>query len=187
MSDPRDPSSTIGLKDLCLLFLKLGFTFGAGTGMSAQLQRELVDKYHATTRAEFMAVYGLARVVPSGSMTAIAVAYGYRFAGIPGTVVVLLAMILPAFVLTVLLTIAYTLLVSSPAFGMLNLTLMPAALAVVIVAAYRLAQEFLSPSVELLLCVLAFVAVIVLGVSPALLLISGGVLGALAIRDRGDD
>ncbi len=173
----------MSLKQLFLLFLKIGFAFGAGTGMAAELQRELVDKTRATTRAEFMTVYGLARVVPSGSMTAIAVAYGYRYGGLFGTVVVLVAMILPSFVLTVLLTMAYAALAGTAAFGVINVTLLPAALAVVIVAAYRLAQEFLSRWVEVLLGALALAAVLLLDVSPSVLLIAGGLVGALALRE----
>ena len=59
-------------------------SFGAGTGMSAVLQDELVRKRQAIDVAEFMALYGLARLVPSGSMTALAVAVGYRYQGIAG-------------------------------------------------------------------------------------------------------
>jgi len=78
--------------------------------MSAVLQEELVHKRKAISRGEFMTLYGLARLVPSGSMTALAVAIGYRYQRFPGTVVVLTATILPAFSLTVLLTVGYTLL-----------------------------------------------------------------------------
>lgn len=174
----------MSLWDLFRLFLRLGGSFGAGTGMSAVLQEELVDRRKDVTRAEFMTVYGLARIVPSGSMTAIAVAFGHRYGGLPGTVVVLVAMILPAFLLTVLLTIGREMLVGTPAFAVLNLTLMPAALGVVIVSTWKLAQEFFSPSVELLLAIGAAVGVLGLGMSPPLLLVGGGLIGAVAIRER---
>jgi chromate transporter len=167
---------------LFVLFLKIGMSFGAGTGMSAVLQDELVRKRQVIQRSEFMAIYGLARIVPSASMTALAIAIGYRYQGLPGTVVVLVAMILPAFTLTVLLTIAYTLLVGSVALRIVNMTLMPAALAIVVVSAYRLGQEFLTPSLELMLVVAAGAAVL-LGLNPGLILVVGGVIGALAIRE----
>jgi chromate transporter len=173
---------SIDLRTLFVLFLKIGMSFGAGTGMSAVLQDELVRKRQVIQRSEFMAIYGLARIVPSASMTALAIAIGYRYQGLPGTVVVLVAMILPAFTLTVLLTIAYTLLVGSVALRIVNMTLMPAALALVVVSAYRLGQEFLTPSLELVLVVAAGAAVL-LGLNPGLILVVGGVIGALAIRE----
>ncbi len=176
---PREQS--VSLRALLLMFLKIGLSFGAGTGMSAVLQEELVARRRAMPRGEFMALFGLARLVPSGSMTALAVAIGYRYQRLPGTVVVLAAMILPSFVLTLALTIVYTLLAASPLLPVINLTLVPAALAIVVVSAYRLGQEYLRPSVELVLVVAAAVCVLVFGINPALVLVAGGVVGAVAI------
>jgi chromate transporter len=169
------------------MFLKIGMSFGAGTGMSAVLQDELVRKRRAIGRPEFMALYGLARLVPSGSMTALAVAVGYRYQGVPGTLVVLLAMILPAFILTVLLTVFYTLLAGSVVLRVANLTLMPAALAIVVVSSFRLGAEFMRPSLELVLAVAAGAAVLVLGLNPSLMLLAGGLIGALALRRKAED
>ena len=167
------------------MFLKIGLSFGAGTGMSAVLQEELVARRQAMPRSEFMALFGLARLVPSGSMTALAVAIGYRYQRLPGTVVVLAAMILPSFVLTLALTIVYTRLAASPILPVINLTLVPAALAIVVVSAYRLGQEYLRPGVELVLVIGAGVSVLVFGINPALVLVAGGVIGAVAIRPHG--
>ena len=193
------PDASVSLRALFALFLKIGLSFGAGTGMSAVLQDELVRKRRAMPRSEFMVMYGLARLVPSGSMTALAVAIGYRYQRLAGTVIVLLAMIGPGFTLMVLLTVAYTLLVGSPAMQVLSVTLMPAAVALVIVSTYRLGSEFLKferfefrsgrfgrtllvPSVELALVVAGGASVLLFGFSPALVLIAGGIVGALVIR-----
>ena len=50
-------------------------------------------------------------------------------------------------------------------------TVLPAALAVVIVSTWTLARECLSPSVELLLAVTVFVGLAVLGLNPPVLLV----------------
>jgi chromate transporter len=175
---------TVSLADLFKLFIKVGLSFGAGTGMSAVLQDELVRKREAMPRGEFMALFGLARLVPSGSTTALAVAVGYRYQGWLGTVVALAAMILPGLALTLALTIGYTLLAGTRAFRVLNLTLTPAALAVVVVSAWSLGREYVSPSLELVLIVAAAAAVLVFDLNPSLVLVAGGVLGAVAIRER---
>jgi chromate transporter len=93
--------------ELFLIFLKAGLAFGGGLGILAVLEDELVSKRRAVTREEFLTIYGVGRIVPSGTMTALAVAYGYKFGGMPGTVIALLALSLPVFVLTIVLTIAY--------------------------------------------------------------------------------
>ncbi len=165
------------------MFLKIGLSFGAGTGMSAVLQDELVRKRQAISRSEFMALFGLARLVPSGSMTALAVAIGYRYQRLPGTLVVLVSMILPSLTLTLVLTVIYTQINNTPAFQILNLTLMPAALAVVIVSAFGLAREYFKPTVEVVLIPAGAIAVLLFGLNPSLVLLAGGAIGALAIRD----
>jgi chromate transporter len=176
------PPPSVSLKALFVLFLKIGLTFGSGTTMSAVLQDELVHKRKAIERSEFMVLYGLARLVPSGSTTALAVAVGYRYQRLLGTLVVLLAMIGPGFVLTVLLTFAYTLLTGSFALHVVNLTLMPAALALVVVSAFRLGREFFTPSLEPALILGAGAGVLLLGLNPSLVLLAGGLIGALALR-----
>jgi chromate transporter len=178
----RDPSVSLGA--LFRIFLKIGLSFGAGTGMSAVLQDELVRKRQAMPRREFMALFGLARLVPSGSMTALAVAIGYRYQRWTGTVAALSAMILPGFVLTLLLTIVYTLLAGSTALEVINLTLMPAALAIVVVSAFNLGREFLTPSLELVLVVAGGASVLLFGLNPSLVLLAGGAIGAVALGHR---
>jgi chromate transporter len=176
--------ASISLRTLAVLFLRIGLSFGAGTGMSSVLQEELVRKRQAIARSEFMTLYGLARLVPSGSMTALAVAIGYRYQGIAGTLVVLLAMILPSFSLTVGLTVVYTLLAGSAALEVVNLTLMPAALAVVAVSAFRLGREFFTPSLELVLAIAGAAGVLLFGINPSLILVAGGLIGACVLRER---
>ena len=70
------------LAQLFVLFFRVGMSFGAGTGMTAVLQKELVQTRKAIARDEFMMLYGLARIVPAGTMTALAVAMPWRGAGV---------------------------------------------------------------------------------------------------------
>jgi chromate transporter len=181
---PTVNAQNLSLREVFLLFLRAGMSFGAGSGIGTLLQEELVDKRKAISRSEFMSIYGIARVIPSGTMTAVAVAFGQRYQGLLGTITTLLAMILPSFTITIVLTVLYTQLVGNRFFDMVTAVLMPAALAIIIVSTYKLAQEFLSPSVEFGITVGAFVAVAFLGVSPQLLLVFGGLFGAIAIRTR---
>ena len=73
----------------------------------------------------------------------------------------------------------------STALRVVNVTLLPAALGIVAFSTYRLAREFLTPSIELCLAILATTGVLALGLNSSLVLISGGVIGALVLRPRG--
>jgi chromate transporter len=169
--------------ELFLIFLKAGLAFGGGLGILAVLEDELVAKRRAVSKEEFLTIYGIGRIVPSGTMTALAVAYGYKFAGMSGTVIALAALALPVFVLTIVLTIAYHYLRDSRIFDLLPVTIMPAALALIVVAALKLGKEVFRPSRELVIAGVAFALALFLHLNPALLLLAGGVLGAFVLKD----
>ena len=182
----EDFRSRVTRGELFSIFLKAGLAFGGGLGILAVLEEELVSKRRAVSREEFLTIYGIGRIVPSGTMTALAVAYGYKFGGFSGTVVALAALALPAFVLTVALTIAYRYLRDSRLFNLLPITIVPAALALIVVAALKLGQDVFRPSRELLIAGVAFALAFFLRLNPALLLLAGGVLGALVLKDVDD-
>ena len=165
-----------------LIFLKAGLAFGGGLGIIAVLEDELVRKRRAVTKEEFLTVYGIGRIVPSGTMTALAVAYGYKFGGMPGTVIALLALSLPVFVLTIVLTIAYHYLSNSRLFGLLPITIMPAALGLIIVAALKLGKDVFRPSRELIIAGVAFFLALFVRVNPAIILLVGGAVGAFILK-----
>jgi chromate transporter len=181
------PGTTAKLRqrDLFWIFLKAGLAFGGGLGILAVLEDEFVSKRGLVSSEDFLAIYGLGRVVPSGTMTALAVAYGYRFGGVLGTVVALTAMALPALTLTILLTVAYGLLRRGHVLNWLEVSVLPAALAFIVAAAVKLGKSIFSPSLDLALAVSAFVAAVFLNVNPSILLVAGGVLGILAFWKRG--
>jgi chromate transporter len=182
VSGPADQAAAgpITRRALFGIFLKAGLAFGGGLGILAVLEQELVTRRQAIDREEFLRLYGLGRVVPSGTMTALAVAYGYRFAGLTGTAIALCGLVLPALVLTVALTAAYGLLQQQGwLLELLPVTILPAALAFIVVAALRLGRDVFRPSRELLLASGAFLGAAVFHLSPVVLLLAGGVAGTL--------
>ena len=80
-----DRTTRLTKGELFYIFLKAGLAFGGGLGILAVLEEELVDKRRAVTKEEFLTIYGMGRIVPSGTMTALAVAYGFKFGGLPGS------------------------------------------------------------------------------------------------------
>ena len=168
--------------ELFSIFFRAGLAFGGGLGILAVLEDELVDKRRAVTREEFLTIYAMGRIVPSGTMTALAVAYGYKFGGLSGTVIALAALSIPVFVLTIALTIAYHYLRNSRLFDLLPVTIMPAALALIAVAALKLGKDVFRPSRELIVAGVAFALALFLRLNPALILLAGGALGAFILQ-----
>ena len=177
-----DYTTRVTRGDLFSIFLRAGLAFGGGLGILAVLEQELVNKRRAVTTDEFLTIYGIGRIVPSGTMTALAVAYGYKFGGLWGTLIALAGLSLPVFVLTIALTIAYHYLRSSRLFDLLPITIMPAALALIAVAALKLGKDVFRPSRELIVAGVAFALALFLRLNSALILLAGGVLGAFALQ-----
>jgi len=185
--DRETSAPALSYRDLFTIFFKAGCAFGGGLGILAVLEDELVTKRQAVNRDEFLAIYGMGRIVPSGTMTALAVAYGYRFGGFAGTLVTLVALVLPAFLITIGLTAAYTYLKGSQSLTLLPITLLPAAVALIVAAALNLGKHVFRPSADLVLAVGAFVGACVFGINPSILLVRGGLVGIRAFgRTAGD-
>ncbi len=170
-------AQSIGYWQLFMIFVKAGCAFGGGLGILAVLEDELVTRRQALSKEEFLATYALGRVVPSGTMTALAVAYGFQFGGWFGTVLALTGLILPAFGLTIGLTIAYSFLKNSEFIQLLPVTVLPAALAFIVVAAIRLGKDVFRPSLDFVLAAAAFGGAFFFNFNPAILLVLGGVTG----------
>ena len=181
-----DPSISqrvkVSYRELFWIFLKAGLAFGGGLGILAVMEDELVTRRKAISREDFLTYYGIGRIVPSGTMTALAVAFSYRLGGFWGTVIALTAMVIPAFVITILLTMLYQVFKNSNFLAWLEVSVLPAALALILAAAYKLGKDVFRPSVELLLAATAFTAVFFFKINPALALIAGGLLGILIFR-----
>ena len=171
----------IGPRDLFMIFAKAGLAFGGGLGILAVLEDELVTKRGALSRDDLLATYALGRVVPSGAMTALAAALGYRFGGAIGSVVALGGLVLPAVILTVALSAAYVSLDSTALLDALPVTIAPVALAFVVAAAIRLGKGAGRAPFEALLGAGAFVATFGFGLDPALVLAAGGIIGMVVL------
>jgi chromate transporter len=129
-----------------------------------------------------MTLWSIGRLMPSGTMTAVAVAIGYRLCGFVGTVVALIAMIVPGFICVVLLTIAYGYLAHGAVLDYIDATLLPAALGIVWISAIRLGRPLFRLSLDIVFAVVACALLLVTHMNPAVMLLIGGFAGAILLR-----
>lgn len=184
MADTGEQRNALSLTQLFAIFFKAGCAFGGGLGVLGLLQEQLVTLRRLLPEKELITLWSIGRLMPSGTMTAVAVAVGHRLCGLAGTVVALVAMILPGFVSVVLLTIAYAYLAHGPVLDYIDATLLPAALGIVVVSAVRLGKPLFRPSLDLVFIVIACALALMPQISPALVILGGGIAGALLLRSR---
>ncbi|HEY3918272.1 MAG TPA: chromate transporter [Stellaceae bacterium] len=184
MAEIADQRPRLSLAQLFKVFFKAGCAFGGGLGVLGLLQEELVTLRRILPDKELVTLWSIGRLMPSGTMTAVAVAVGHRLNGFIGTIVALVGMILPGFVCVVVLTIAYVYLAHGAVLNYINATLLPAALGIVVVSAVRLGRPIFRLSLDLAFAVVACVAALMPDVSPALVILAGGILGAVLLRGK---
>ncbi len=183
MAEIAETRPRLSLAQLFVIFFKAGCGFGGGLGVLALLQEQLVTLRRILPDKELMTLWSIGRLMPSGTMTAVAVAVGYRLCGFAGTVVALIAMIIPGFICVVVLTIGHGYLAHGAVLDYIDATLLPAALGIVVISAFRLGRPLFRISLDAVFVVVACGAVLA-NISPALMLLGGGAAGAILLRGK---
>jgi chromate transporter len=89
-------------------FFKIGlFSFGGGYAILAMIQQEVVLKHAWLTDAEFVQIVAISQMTPGPIAINAATFIGYQKAGIPGSLLCTLGVILPSLIIMLLITISY--------------------------------------------------------------------------------
>ncbi len=170
-------SQDVTYKQLFIIFLKAGFAFGGGLGVILELEKQLVNEYKLISRKDFMSMFAVGRIVPSGTISALAIGFGYKYKKIPGVLIALFGVMLPGFTLTILLAALYGVIKGTEFFNLMNISVMPAAVGLIVISALNMGKNVFHSVVLVSFAIAAFVAALFLNVNPSFILIGGGVIG----------
>jgi len=93
---------------LFLSFLKLGaITFGGGYVMIALMENEFVEKKHLLTQEEYLDMVAIAESSPGPVAVNAATYIGYRLAGIAGSAIATVGVVLPAFIIIFIISLYF--------------------------------------------------------------------------------
>lgn len=173
MADPVT-SPKPALREVALLFLKLGTTaFGGPAAHVALMEEEVVRRRQWLTRDEFLDLLGAAHLIPGPNSTELAIHIGHRRAGWPGLLVAGVCFILPAFTLVTLAAWAYVEFGKLPAAEGLLRGVKPVIIAVVAQALWGLGRSALKTR-ALVLVGLAAAGLVAAGLHELLVLFGAG-------------
>ena len=178
----------VSLRELFVAFFKISArAWGGGSGTIFTMHQDLV-KLGWITSAQFTLDFGLARLVPGINLLAVAIMVGYRLNGLAGATVAISALMLPASVITLILTIGFVGLTSHP----LGVAAVQGAVPVTAALTFALALENANGSrptgetrVTILMAsyaVLTFAVIAFFQISVVFPIILGGFLGAFLFR-----
>ncbi len=174
------------LKDIALLFLKLGFTaFGGPAAHIAMMRQEVVVKRQWLTEQHFLDLIGATNLIPGPNSTEMAIHIGQERAGWKGLFLAGLCFITPAVLITGCLAALYKTYGQLPRVQPFIYGIKPAIIAVIVAAIYPLAKKSLQTT-ELAIIGLASLALCLLGYSEILVLFGAGfvAMGLTAIRSK---
>ena len=173
-------------REVARFFLWLGAVgFGGPVVHLALLEEHAVRVRQWLTADEFLELLGLTNLIPGPNSTEMAMAIGYRRAGLPGLLVAGACFILPAACLTMLLAWLYLRFAGLPWLQPALAGLAPAVLVVMAQGAWRLGRDAMRSAVDVVAAVVVL-GLALYGVSEIMLLAGAAIGGALLpLRRRG--
>jgi chromate transporter len=175
MSD-FESQSQVAVKELALLFLKLGtIAFGGPAAHIAMMEDEVVRRRNWLRREQFLDLLGVTSFIPGPNSTEMAIHIGYRQVGWVGLVVSGCCFILPAAILVGAIAWVYVSYGKLPQAEGLMGGVKPVVIAIVLQALIRLARSAIKTK---FLAVIGVVALVfnVLGVNELLVLFGTGII-----------
>ncbi len=181
-----------GLGALFLAFGKIGlFSFGGGSTTLVLMEQEIVRRRGWLTSREFLFTMALSRMWPGVHLLAQSVLIGQLLGGLPGALACLLGMMVPATVVTVLLTAFFVVLRENPLGAGMIEGVLPATAGLAFAVAYRFARAEVRgeprPVAAFLiaLSIGAFILMALFNTSSVLTILGAGVLAILVLRGAG--
>ncbi len=167
--------------------LKVGaFVLGGGYTMIPVLQTEFVDKMRWMDEREFMDAVALAQSAPGAMVINLSVYLGYQMFGIRGVLLGLLATSLPAIAITFLIATFITQLQSKFVFiERAFRAIGPVVAGCIFASAAKMIQALDTKWLPALLLAATVLVVAVLKISPIFCIVGGGIIGLIAMRERG--
>jgi chromate transporter len=170
----------VSLWELARLFVRLSVTaFGGPVAHIAIAEDEIVTRRKWLTREHFLDLIAATNLIPGPNSTEMMIHVGYTMRGIPGAIVTGSCFIVPAFLITLALSVLYVNTGSLPQVNALFWGIKPVIVAVIAGAGYRLLGSALR---GLDLWVLFVVSVVVIGLfdlPEVIVMLAAGVLYAL--------
>jgi chromate transporter len=181
-------SSDVSLWRIFSVFCNISARSWGGGAATTFVMHQALTREKWLTSAQFFLDFGLCRIVPGINLLAMAVVVGYRLRGLPGALLGLTGLMLPASLITLALTAGFVVLTAQP----IGEAAIKGAVAVTAAMTYTLAIENAQaawPGRNLrlvvpmtLFSVGAFVAIVVFHMSAAVAIILGGFFGAFCLR-----
>ena len=165
---------------LFLTFFRIGCVgFGGLGSVLAIIERDLVTKRQELTADDVTEALTYTKLLPGSTVVQVVSYLGYKLGGWTGSAASTIAFVLPAFVMMLILAVAYGSIATLPNVqgGLRGLS--AAVIGVLVVTCYRLGRKTIKDWLGVILAVIAFVAAVVFHAPLAFIVVGAGIIGLL--------
>ena len=171
--------------ELVRLSAKIGcLSFGGPAGQIALMHREIVEQRGWVDEEQYLHALNLCHLLPGPEAQQLAIWIGWKLHGVKGGLAAGLLFVVPGALVILALSVLYGFAAHLVWFAALFLGIKAAVLAIVVQALLRVAGRALNTPFKTIVAGLAFIALFALSAPFPLVLLSAGVLGAVAAVAR---
>ena len=172
-----DPSSSQRLREVALLFLKLGATsFGGPAAHTAMMHLEIVERRKWLDDQEFLDLLGATNIIPGPNSTEMAIHIGFLQAGWLGLITAGVCFIAPAMLIVLALAWTYVRFGSTPQAQWLLYGIKPVVIAIIAQAIWNLGRKAAKNLLVAVSGLLILVLYFFFNVNELVLLFGGGLI-----------
>lgn len=183
VADPPKDSGLARLKELALLFLKLGaIGFGGPQAHIAMIHDEAVVRRNWLNEAQFLEGVAVCEMLPGPASTQTGIYTGYLRAGQLGGLIAGICFILPAFLIMLALSWAYFRFQGVPQIDDLFLGISPVVVAIIFGFCWKLGKKAIKDWQGLAIALVVLLFSLLLRVSVPMLFLGAGLAGLVLYR-----
>lgn len=173
------------LFDLFIVFARISaLSIGGGYVMFPLMKRDLVDSKEWLTAERLIDFYALGQSIPGIIAMNTATLVGYRKRGILGAMASAAGMAAPSVIVILIIAAFFTPYFDHPWVQKAFAGIRAAVVGMIVTAVWQVGQKAINSVSKAAIAVGSFLAIIGLGAHPVLMIVTGGLLGALLFREK---
>ncbi len=166
------------LLKLFLSFFKIGaFTFGGGYAMIPLIKKEIITNQQWLTTREFIDIIAIAEMTPGPIAVNSATFLGYKIAGILGSVVSTIGVVLPSFLVIMVIYHFLSKFSDSPYVKQAFKGIRPVVLGLIVTAAFEVGKSAIIDFKSVIIAVTVFLLVSIKDLNPIIGILLAGIAG----------
>ncbi len=164
-------------KDLFITFMKIGgFTLGGGAAMIPLMEQQVVTRHQWLSHSEFMDIMAVSQATPGVFAVNMASHIGYKVGGIRSGIIASLGVVFPSLIIILLIAIIFSRFRDNRWVEAAFMGIRPAVVALLAVPVFKMGKTARVTWSNVWIPIVS-TALIVYGVTPALIILVAGIAG----------